>query len=129
MKETKVFNLETSTFEETGALIYLRDPGKGDLVTNQTGGLGCNHRFEYGQIVFIPLPLSFKDHFIDNYPYGGWCCIGNGGIFESDIPYLEKELSILRIKVDPNRLHKSEEAWIYCFRDNFPCVLTWDNSD
>lgn len=107
-----------------GGLLYLDRTE--DEVSNQAGGLGCNHPLARGSIRIVQTFQGLDDHFGESGPYAGWC---SNGITEETADLLDQNLKHLGFKTDREKLKESQEAWIFGRIDGLPVVLTWQNSD
>lgn len=125
-------------------ILIVEQPGTGVIYENQTGGTSCNHPQVEGYSIPVwywnPTPHGPDDMLGQlekiTYDMAAYVKPGDGpkdgwitGDLESKINDMLLDI-IPGWQLDPERLHMSEEAWLYVKReDGLTGVLTYQNSD
>ena len=116
--------IELTPKGNTGFICLLGEGG--EIVSSQTGGYACNHPIQGGVVEIVSIELNdlVFVYFTTPNIYAGWCC---GGMKTEDAAPLEN--LIPGFKLDLDHLDISQEAWVYGFYNELPCLLVFDNSD
>lgn len=109
-----VYSLCNDFEGENGALIILDETG--NIFTNQTGGVCCNHPQARGRLVLLTVPTEIQTYCLNPYFDGN-----PGGYLDA---LLCKYMDHIKLRSD-----RQEEAWLRITYYNRDAILTWNNSD